>query len=85
MLWGILIVAAGIVCYGVHAVLLNHYLRKNAPEVLDRESTSRQKGKVVVLDSVSPPWVALIGVPAIPLFLSGVVVILVTLILRLLR
>ena len=37
MRWGILLVAIGIACYIVHAMLLNHYLRKHAPEVLARD------------------------------------------------
>jgi hypothetical protein len=34
MRWGILLVAIGIACYIIHAVLLNHSLRKHVPEVL---------------------------------------------------
>ena len=37
MRWGILLVALGIACYMVHAMLLNDFLRKNAPEVLARD------------------------------------------------
>jgi hypothetical protein len=37
MRWGIFLAVLGIVCYIVHAVLLNHYLRKHVPEVLARD------------------------------------------------
>lgn len=35
MRWGIILVAIGIACYIVHAMLLNYFLRQNAPEVLE--------------------------------------------------
>ena len=37
MRWGIFLAALGVACYIVHAILLNDFLRKNAPEVLARD------------------------------------------------
>jgi hypothetical protein len=35
MRWGIFLVVLGVACYIVHTILLNDFLRKNAPEVLE--------------------------------------------------
>ena len=49
MRWGILLTALGVACYIVHAMLLNYFLRKNAPEVLARDpGSARSQG--------SNPW-----------------------------
>jgi hypothetical protein len=37
MRWGIVLAVIGIACYIMHAILLNDYLRKNAPEILERD------------------------------------------------
>jgi hypothetical protein len=37
MRWGIFLAVLSVACYIVHAVLLNHYLRKHVPEVLARD------------------------------------------------
>ena len=37
MRWGIILVAIGIACYIMHAMLLNGFLRRNTPGVLARD------------------------------------------------
>ena len=77
MHWGILLVAIGIACYIVHAILLNYFLRKNAPEVLARNPgmPSQRQSRVSLVRGVTPRWVMLLGLPALPLGLLGIVLI----------
>ena len=74
MHWGILLVAIGIACYIVHAILLNYFLRKNAPEVLARDPgmPSQRQSRVSLVRGVTPRWVTLLGLPALPLLLLGI-------------
>jgi len=77
MRWGIILVAIGIACSIVHAILLNDFLRRNVPEVLARDSgvPSQRQSRVYLVQGVTPRWVTLLGLPAIPLFLLGIVLI----------
>ena len=77
MRWGILLVAIGVACYIVHAMLLNYFLRKNAPEVFEgvpRAPSQRQR-PVFLVRGATPRWVTLLGLPALPLLLLGIVLI----------
>jgi len=87
MRWGILLVAIGVACYIVHAILLNYFLRKNAPEVLARDPgmPSQRQSRVSLVRGVTPRWVTLLGLPAIPLFLLGIVLIAVSCLVNVLR
>jgi hypothetical protein len=87
MRWGILLVAIGIACYIVHAMLLNHYLRKHAPEVLARDPgvPSQRPRQVYLVRGATPRWVTLLGLPAIPLFLLGIVLIAIAFLVTVLR
>ncbi len=80
---GLAISGFGLVLYVVSAILLNYYLRRNRPDVLeqlDSKSGGRKKQKrnkdrevrVVVTENATPGWVALLGFPAIPMFLVGI-------------
>ncbi len=88
MRWGIILTVLGIACYVVHTVLLNRSLRKNAPEVLGRAprapSPHRQR-RVHVVEGATPRWVTLLGLPAIPLFLLGVILIAIAFLMKVLR
>jgi hypothetical protein len=77
----------GVACYIIHAVLLNHYLRKHAPEVLARDPgvPSQRQSRVYLVQGVTPRWVTLLGLPAIPLFLLGIVLIAVSCLVTVLR
>ena len=91
---GLVISGFGVILYIVSAVLLNYYLRKNIPDVLEQsdsrsgDSRKKQKGDkggkviVVVTENATPGWVALLGFPAIPLFLIGVAVIVLSLVIK---
>ena len=91
---GLVISGYGAVLYAVSAVLFNHYLRKNRPDVLERfdsksgGSRKKQKGdngkeiKIVITENATPGWVAILGIPAMPLFLVGVAVIILSLIIK---
>jgi hypothetical protein len=87
MRWGIILVAIGIACYIIHVVLLNHYLRKHAPEVLARDPgmPSQRPRRVFLVRGATPRWVTLLGLPAIPLFLLGIVLIAVSCLVNVLR
>jgi hypothetical protein len=87
MRWGILLVAIGIACYIIHAILLNDFLRKNAPEVLARDLgvPSQRHSRVFLVRGATPRWVTLLGLPAIPLFLLGIVLIAVSCLVNVLR
>ena len=77
MRWGIFLAVLGVACYIVHAVLLNYFLRKNASEVLEgvpRVPSQRQR-RVFLVRGATPRWVTLLGLPALPLLLPGIVLI----------
>ena len=77
MRWGIFLVAIGIACYIVHAMLLNDFLRKNAPDVLARDPgmPSQRPRRVFLVRGATPRWVTLLGLPALPLLLLGIMLI----------
>jgi hypothetical protein len=85
---GILFTSIGIILYIVHAIIYNRFLRKNHPEIFDdslRPRHSRKRSKkvsVVVVSGQTPAWVMLLGIPAIPLFLLGIVITIVALIIN---
>jgi len=87
MRWGILLAAIGVACYIMHAVLLNQYLRKHAPEVLARDPgvPSQRQRRVYLVQGVTPRWVTLLGLPALPLFLLGIVLIAISFLVKVLR
>jgi len=75
MRWGIFLAVLGIARYMVHAILLNYFLGKNAPEVLARDPgvPSQRQSRVSLVRGVTPRWVTLLGLPALPLLLLGIV------------
>ena len=91
---GLAISGIGVVLYVTSAILLNYYLRKNRPDILDQpnsksgDSRKKQKGKkngkiiVVITENATPGWVALLGFPAIPVFLIGIAVIILSLVIN---
>ena len=91
---GLAISGFGVVLYIISAVLLNYYLRKNRPDVLEQfdsksgDSRKKQQGnkgkevRIVVTENATPGWVALLGFPAIPLFLIGIAVIILSLVIN---
>ncbi len=85
---GIILAVIGIVCYIAHALLLNYYLRKNAPEALGRAPRPRSQygeNHVYVVEGATPRWVTLLGLPALPLFLLGVALIAISFLVKVLR
>ena len=87
MRWGIFLAALGVACYIVHAILFNYFLRKNAPEVLVRDPgmPSQRQSRVSLVRGVTPRWVTLLGLPALPLFLLGIVLIAIAFLVKVLR
>ena len=77
MRWGILLAALGVACYIVHALLLNYFLRRNVPEVLARDPSvpSQRPRRVFHVRGATPRWVTLLGLPALPLLLLGIMLI----------
>jgi hypothetical protein len=80
MRWGLFLAVLGVACYIVHAMLLNYFLRKNAPEVLARDPgmPSQRQPRVFLGRGATPRWVMLRGLPALPLLLLGIVLIVIT-------
>ena len=87
MRWGIILVAIGIACSMVHAILRNDFLRKNTPDVLARDPgvPSQRQSRVSLVRGVTPRWVTMLGLPAIPLCLLGIVLIAVSCLVNVLR
>jgi hypothetical protein len=87
MRWGIFLAALGVACYIVHAILLNDFLRKNAPEVLARDPgvPSQRPRQAYLVRGATPRWVTLLGLPALPLLLLGLVLIAITFLVTVLR
>jgi hypothetical protein len=85
---GIILAVIGIACYVIHAVLLNYYLRKNAPEVLGRAPrapSQHRQGRVHMVEGAAPRWVTVLGFPALPLFLLGIVLMAISFIVKMFR
>lgn len=81
MYFGFALIAIGIIWYIAHAIIYNHYFAKNVPDVLYPKSKkanpkNKKRGQVTVIvtEGVTPGWVALLGVPPIPIFLLGVLI-----------
>ncbi len=87
MRWGILLAALGVACYIAHTILLNASLRKNVPEMLahDPHAPSQRQRRVYLVGGVTPRWVTLLGLPALPLFLLGIVLMAVSCFVNVLR
>ena len=87
MRWGIFLTALGVARYIVHAILLNDFLRKNAPEVLARDPVvpSQRPRRVFLVRGATPRWVTLLGLPALPLLLLGLVLIAIAFLVTVLR
>jgi len=91
---GLAISGIGLVLYITHTILYNHYLRKNRPDVLEQLDSKRggsrmgQKGnkerevRIVITESGTPGWVILLGFPAMPIFLVGIVVTILSLVIK---
>jgi hypothetical protein len=87
MRWGIFLVAIGIACYVVHAMLLNYFLRKNSPDVLARDPSmpAQRPRPVLLVRGATPRWVTLLGLPTLPLLLLGIVLIAIACLVTVLR
>jgi len=87
MRWGIILVAIGIACSMVHAILRNDFLRKNTPEVLARDPgvPSQRPRQVYPVRGATPRWTTLLGLPALPLLLLGIVLIAIAFLVTVLR
>ncbi len=92
MYFGIIVIIIGILWYITYMVIYNYYLRKNAPDLLQSPSAnSCSKGRkdrnvrVVITEGLTPGWVALVGIPPIPIFLLGLLITIVALVPRLFR
>lgn len=91
---GLVISGSGMILYIVSAILLNYYLHKSELDVLKQssarsgDSRKKQKGdkskevRIVVIENATPGWTALLGLPAIPLFLIGIAVIILSLVIK---
>ena len=90
MFWGVIIAGIGLVLYIVNTILLNHFLGKNSPEMVKpgRSKRIRQERKIrieAITDDDAPRWVILMGFPSIPLFVLGILVVIIAFVFRLLR
>lgn len=90
---GLVITGLGVILYIASTVLLNYCL-KNRPDVLEKfdfksgGSRKKQNGnkdkevRIVLTENATPGWVALLGIPAIPIFLVGITVVILSLIIK---
>ena len=90
MFWGVTIAGIGLVLYIVNTILLNHFLGKNSPEMVKsgRSKRIQQERRIrieAITDDDAPRWVILMGFPSIPLFLLGILVVIIAFVFRLLR
>lgn len=90
MFWGVIIAGIGLVLYIVNTILLNHFLGKNSPEITrsGRSKRNRQERRIrieAITDDDAPRWIVLMGFPSIPLFVLGILVIIIAFVFRLLR
>ena len=86
---GIALIGVGIVAYILYGIFFNFYLRKNDPEALQWDETTVGQKRTLyvkhVKDGTIPGWVDMFMLVAMPSVLLGVLVILVSLVLRLWR
>ena len=89
MSWGVILIITGSVWYIIHAVIYNYYLKKNTPELFEHQTTpsgsKHKKIKVFITEGGTPAWVALLGVPPIPLLLFGLLITVVSFVFSLFR
>lgn len=84
MYFGIALIIIGVIWYVFHTLIYNYYLRKNAPEILQPErpqSRTKEKRKqvtIAIMAGTIPAWVAVLGIPPIPLVLLGVLTIIIS-------
>lgn len=80
------LIGLGIVWYIVYAIIYNLYLPKDLPDKIqesrNRDSSTKKKGRrkitVVLTQNPTPAWVALLGIPPVPLFLLGLVILIIS-------
>jgi len=79
------LIGLGIVWYVVYAIIYNRYLPKDLPEIVQQSQAKKpstnknnKKGRipvtVVVTESTAPSWLALFGIPPVPLVLLGLII-----------
>ena len=93
---GLVISGTGVILYITHTILYNYYLRKNRPDLLEQldsepgnSSTGQKENKepevkIVITESGAPGWVMLLVLPAMPIFLVGIGVIVLSLVIKIL-
>ena len=80
---GLIIIIVSIVWYIIHTIIYNHYLRKQNPRLFkeaERQRIIKQKSQevqVVMTSGQTPAWVMLLGIPPIPLFFIGALIIII--------
>ena len=86
---GIALIAIGAVGYILYGIFFNFYLRKNDPEALEWDKTTVGQKRTIYVTHVKkgtvPAWVDILMLVAMPSFLLGILVSLVSLALHLWR
>jgi hypothetical protein len=86
---GIIIIIVSMIWYLAHAIIYNYFLQKYNPEIFDKEpERKRDKGKnhdvqIIIKTEETPAWVMLLGMPPIPLFVLGVLIVIISFIVSL--
>jgi hypothetical protein len=87
---GLVISGVGVILYIVSAVLINYYLRKNRPDILnqaDSKSANSRKGrkaKIIITQNANPGWVSFLSFLSMPMVIIGIGVIILSLIIKVL-
>jgi hypothetical protein len=86
---GIGLIAIGAAGYILYGIFFNFYLRKNGPEALELDTTTVGQKRTIyvrhVKEGTVPAWVDILMLVAMPSFLLGVLLSLLSLALRLWR
>ena len=85
---GLIISGIGVVLYIVSAILMNYYLRKNRPDILNQGDSKRsnprkkREARIIVTQNATPCGVSFLGFLAMPAFLIGIGIIILSLIIK---
>ena len=81
MTLGFILIVVGIFLYIFNVVLIRSFLKKGVPEILDDKSKDYHGNYLwehTAGTGVVPKWVSLIGLFAIPIFILGLILIIIS-------
>lgn len=86
-LFGGLAILLGIICYVINVLLIQYYIDKKAPGLLDLDislpplnANEEYLWEKTAGTGIVPKWVSVIGLISIPLIIGGILLVIITLI-----